>query len=59
MKANKVTLTVTVEVLHMDAAPAQLHEVAARIRDEFTSGQLVAEDGDTVTWKTETEPVEF
>lgn len=59
MKANKVTLTVTIEVLSIDAAPAQLYEVASRIRDEFVSGQLVAADGDTATWKTETEPVEF
>jgi len=59
MKAQKVTLTVKVEALHIDSTPALLAEVANRIRGEFPHGQLTSEDGDTVTWSTETENVEF
>lgn len=59
MKANKVTLTVEIEVLHIDAAPTLLMKVANEISDEFTSGELTADDGDTARWSHKTEAVEF
>lgn len=59
MKANKVTLTITVEVLSIDAAPSLLSKIIGEIDNEFINGHLVADDGDTVTWTTQFEQVSF
>jgi len=57
MKATKVILTIKVEVLSVQSAPALLGKVIGSLQDEFQNGQLVADDGDTVTWSTKQEPV--
>lgn len=59
MKANKVVVTITVEVLHIDAAPALIQHVIAGLDNEFESGALCANDGDTVSWETERRQVTF
>lgn len=57
MKANKVTLQITVEVLSIDAAPHLINAVVEELNNEFINGHLVADDGDTVTWTTNFEQV--
>jgi len=59
MKANKTTVTVTVEVLDVMAATSLLHKAAAHIGDESERGELNMTDGDRVEWKVEREDVEF
>jgi hypothetical protein len=59
MKANKVTVTITVEVLDIDSAPASIHDCARAIHDQNPHGELTSVDGDTVKWETKTEEVEF
>lgn len=59
MKTNKVTVTVIVEVLSVDAVYARLVEVANLINQEQISGSLRQEDGDETTWETEFKPVQF
>jgi len=50
MKANKITMTLKVEVLSMDSIPALLCDVANEIHQETVAGRLTKEDGDTVSW---------
>lgn len=57
MKATKFTLTVTVEVLSMDAAASLLMQAVDQISEEFHNGELTAADGDTVKWKTASKSV--
>lgn len=57
MKATKHTLTLTVEVLHIDCIPALLTEAAENIGRENTNGELVKDDGDTVKWTLVSTPV--
>lgn len=59
MKTNKITIKIEVEVLSIDAAPAVITNVIKAITKEQISGELVADDGDTVRWETSTEEVEF
>lgn len=59
MQATKFTLTVEVEVLSLDAAPALLHEVAGIITNENRTGALLKEDGDCVKWSVKSERVDF
>jgi len=59
MKADKVTVTLKVEVLHIDSVSSLLVEAANIIRHEYPNGKFTASDGDTVEWKTESTPVEF
>lgn len=60
MKANKVVVTITVECLHIDAVRGIVSEAAEIIHSGSTPhGNLVKDDGDTVTWKTDITPVEF
>lgn len=59
MKANKVTVTITVEALSIDSVPAMLMQVANSIGDEFQTGTLRAADGDEVSWETKSVPVIF
>ena len=57
VKANKITLTVTVEALSIDSTPTMLHRVADQIKTECIAGTLTMDDGDTVSWHTKSEPV--
>ena len=59
MKAIKYTVTITVEVLSMDSVPSLLEKTSFEISDEYSEGNLTAEDGDSVHWVTKQEPVEF
>ena len=59
MKANKVTVTITMEALSIDCLRGLLAEVADQVGNEFESGKLVANDGDVIRWKTERTAVEF
>jgi len=57
MRANKITLSVTVEVLSIDSVPALLNLAADQLRREVAHGNLVMEDGDTIFWQSESKPV--
>jgi len=59
MKAIKYTMTINVEVLSVDIIPGLLAEVGDHIRNEFITGQLVADDGDSVAWDMQSKPVDF
>jgi hypothetical protein len=59
MKANKITVTVIVEVLSIDCVPGLLAQASEQINNEFHNGQLIADDGDTITWNTKSKPVEL
>ncbi len=59
MKANKVTVTITMEALSIDCLPHMLGKAVEQIENEFENGELIADDGDVVTWKTERKSVEF
>ena len=60
MKANKVTVTITVECLHIDAVRAIVLNVADRIHeDDCHNGSMTRDDGDMATWETKITPVEF
>jgi hypothetical protein len=52
-------MTIKVEVLSVDSIPALLAEVGDRIRNEFITGQLVADDGDSVAWDMQSKHVGF
>ena len=52
MQIQKITITITVEVLSIDAAPAILAEVGCAIDNETTAGQIQKADGDCATWTT-------
>ena len=59
MKANKVTVTITVETLCIDAVSHVVDKAMVNINNDFENGSLTADDGDTVSWSTEYEAVEF
>lgn len=59
MRANKVTVTITVEALSIDAVAGLVAQAVEQIDREMTIGQLEADDGDTVEWLTEFAPVTF
>ena len=59
MKANKVTVEITVECLHTDSVRGLLLDIIECLGEENTAGQLVKEDGDAVSWLTKTQSVEF
>lgn len=59
MNATKHTITITVEVLSIDAAPALICDVNEQLRREVITGNLTYLDGDSVDWYTDSEPVEF
>jgi hypothetical protein len=57
MIANKITVTIVVEVLAVEVVPGLLEKAAEHISGEFHTGSLTASDGDTVTWSTGTATV--
>lgn len=59
MKANKVVVTITVEALSIDAVPGLVSQAVEQIQREMVPGELEADDGDAVLWKTSITPVEF
>ncbi len=59
MKTQKVLVTILVEVLSIDCVPALVAKAVDQISEEFESGKLSADDGDTVTWTTGRVKVEF
>ena len=60
MKANKITVTIEMEMLHIDCSAALAHDVISQIKDkENHNGELISSDGDTVRWKTTSEEVTF
>lgn len=59
MKANKVTVKINTETLHIDSVPAMLYKVIESIRNEAESGSFIMSDGDSVFWETDREPVEI
>jgi hypothetical protein len=59
MKAKKMTVTITVEVLDLNVVPAMVDHAVEQIKSEYVDGELTATDGDTVSWKTESKEVEF
>jgi hypothetical protein len=59
MTAQKVTVKVEMQSLHIDVISGMLSEVSQHIRDGVESGSLYMEDGDYITWQTTREPVTF
>ena len=59
MKATKVKVTIEVEVLAIESAPALIANVAEQISLETEEGTLIKDDGDTVTWGVERTKVAF
>jgi len=59
MKANKITLEITIEVLDADSIHSLLRKVDEQLRDEVTSGEASYRDGDSVTWDMITVPIDF
>ena len=60
MKANKVTVTITIEALHIDCVAALAADAVRQIDDHANhNGELIADDGDSVKWQTKAEAVEF
>jgi len=59
MRANKITFTVTIECLHKDCIPNLLCKVLENLEQEYQEGDLIAEDGDSVTWSIDQEEVNF
>jgi len=57
MKAQKVTLTLRVEVLHIEAARALILQAVEKIDESYEGGGLRADDGDAITWDTERQEV--
>jgi len=59
MKADKVAVKITVEALSIDCLWSLLAQAAEQVKCGNENGNLRADDGDTITWKTERTAVEF
>lgn len=59
MKAQKITCMISTQTLHKDSIPALLGEVAVLMQAENCEGELVKEDGDTISWSLEIKDVEI
>jgi hypothetical protein len=59
MKAIKYTVRIEVEVLSFAVVPGIVGQAVEQIKNEMINGELVADDGDTVRWNTESEGVDF
>lgn len=59
MKAQKVTVTITVEALSVDCLRGLVESAVNQVESEFENGELQADDGDAVRWKVERKTVEF
>jgi hypothetical protein len=59
MRANKITFTVTIECLRKDTIPPMLGQVLENLDKGLHEGDLIAEEGDSVTWSIDQEEVNF
>ena len=59
MKANKITMKITVEVLSIDSIPALLSSLEKYLYAEIQNGKMVMSDGDAVKWTTSTKKVKI
>jgi len=59
MKAEKVTVTIKVEALSIDALDGLLGNVIEQVNRESETGLLAMSDGDQVSWSTKRESVKF
>jgi hypothetical protein len=59
MKAEKVTVTIHVESLSIDALRGLLTSALEEIEAEAENGELSMSDGDLVKWTTVRKSVEF
>lgn len=59
MKAEKVTVTISVEALSIDSLRGLLSNVIEQVDRESETGLLRMSDGDEVSWSTKREAVEF
>lgn len=59
MKATKYIFKVECEALSMDCMAALLMQVVNALQEEAHKGQIGMEDGDQVTWTTDSKAVEF
>ena len=59
MKANKVTVKLTIEVLSIDAISGLAWKALKQIEEEFENGELIANDGDAIYWETKRTEVTF
>ena len=59
MKAEKITLSITLEALSPDCFYGMLCQLTDQIEQGSVSGKLVADDGDTIEWATTRKLVEF
>jgi hypothetical protein len=55
MKATKSTVTIKLEVLSKDTIRSLLSTMLAEYENEVTRGELSYDDGDVVSWDTNTE----
>ena len=59
MTARKVTVSITVQVLHFDAARTMICNALTQLDNKILAGSLIASDGDQVDWTVSTKRVEF
>jgi hypothetical protein len=59
MKAEKVTVTITVECLSIQTVGGLTMQAIEMINKEAEEGSLSMDDGDQVKWETKREKVEF
>ena len=59
MKANKVTVIITMEALSIDALPAMISRAILQVQGEVENGELSMSDGDFIKWETKREEVKF
>ena len=58
MKVDKITMSIMIEVMDLKSIEALLLRLTNTLDNEFTRGQLVADDGDTITWDYDTKRLE-
>ena len=59
MKAVKSTVSIKVEVLSVDSVPSLLFHMIEQLKAEYITGELSADDGDSVSWSIVQTEVEF
>ena len=59
MKVDKITMSIMIEVMDLRSIEALLLRLTSTLDNEFTRGQLVADDGDTITWDYDTKRLDI
>ena len=59
MKAEKVTVKIELEALHIDVLRGMLGDLAEQVERGAESGHLAMDDGDCIKWETIRTPVNF